>query len=103
MSGDSSPDSMPSLAASSDADTLELGREAGSGDERERKGKGKDKAKESSGHQEFQAVYFGDDGYVVCALAYGDDVLRVPSIDRVNSLVNIDGLKPRAGAFGTLQ
>ena len=65
-------------------------------------GKGKDKGKGSSGPQEFQAMYLGDDGYVVCVMAYGEDVRRLPSINRVNSLVNIDGLKPRAGVFGSL-
>ena len=65
-------------------------------------GRGKDKSKGSSAQQEFQALYFGDDGYVICVQVHGDDVRQAPSIDRVNSLVNIDGLKPRAGVFGTL-
>ena len=46
-------------------------------------------------------VYFGDDeGYVVCTLAYGDDVSRVPS--SVNVLVDVFSLKPRPGQMGVL-
>jgi hypothetical protein len=56
-----------------------------------------------AGSQKIQPVYFGDDmGRVICSLATGDDVNRIPATVPQNAYVNISALKPQAGQFGVL-
>lgn len=48
-------------------------------------------------------MYFGDDaGYVICTLASGDDVKKVPTGVPPYSLVSVSALKPRVGQPGVL-
>ena len=50
-----------------------------------------------------QVVYFGDeDGYVVCTLASGENIERVPPASALNGLATVSALKPRPGNKGVL-
>ena len=63
---------------------------------------GKEKGKGKAGGP-CQAVYFGDDnGYILCTLAYGVDVARMPSASAKMALVNVSGLCPRPGQLGVV-
>ena len=67
------------------------------------KGKGANKAAGKQSVQLSQVVYFGDEeGYIVCTLASGDDVQRVPHASRLNALATVSALKPRTGNNGVL-
>ena len=56
-----------------------------------------------AGNQKIQPVYFGDDmGRVICTLATGDDVNRIPATVSQNAYVDISALKPQAGELGVL-
>ncbi len=67
------------------------------------KGKGANKSAGKQNAQMFKAVYFGDgEGYIVCTLATGADVLRMPPTSALNALATVCALKPRAGNKGVL-
>ena len=67
------------------------------------KGKGATKSAGKQNAQMMQAVYLGgEDGYIVCTLATGADVQRVPPASTVNALTTVSGLKPRSGNKGVL-
>ena len=69
---------------------------------RGKKGK-KGKGMIEAGNQKIQPVYFGDDmGNVICTLATGDDVNRIPATVSQNAYVDISSLKPQAGELGVL-
>ena len=53
--------------------------------------------------QPIQPVYFGDDrGNVICTVATGNSVSRIPAASRENAYVDITALKPQAGELGVL-
>ena len=68
-----------------------------------KKGK-KGKGMIEAGTQKIQPVYFGDDmGKVICTLATGDDVNRIPATVSQNAYVDISALKPpRRTTWGAL-
>jgi len=77
------------------------------------KGKGKLKTKGKSdkgksdkgdaGHmQECRSVYLGQDGKVVCVVAFGEAVANLPGEGSVGALVDVTGAKPRVGQVGAL-
>ena len=73
--------------------------------EKGKKGKKGNKGKGmiEAGTQKIQPVYFGDDmGKVICTLATGDDVNRIPATVSQNAYVDISALKPQAGELGVL-
>ena len=50
-----------------------------------------------------QVVYFGDEeGYIVCTLASGENIQRVPPASALNGLATVSALKPRPGNKGVL-
>ncbi len=66
------------------------------------KGKGKSTGSfDGPGRQECRAVYLGQEGYIVCTLAFGADVERIPE-NPVGLSVDMVGLKPRGGQIGVL-
>ena len=71
-----------------------------------KKGDGKAKSEATEANPDTQAaraVYFRDDnGYTICTMAYGEDVKRVPSPDRVGARTDIGGLRVRPGQKNTL-
>ena len=65
-------------------------------------GQGKGRGKGKKG-KKGQPVYFGDDiGRVICTLATGDDVNRIPVTFPRNAYVDISCLMPQAGQLGLL-
>jgi len=57
----------------------------------------------SAGHvQECGSVYLGQDGHVVCVVAFGEAVANLPGEDSVGALVDVIGAKPRVGQVGAL-
>ena len=57
-----------------------------------------------AGFPQVQPVYFGDDtGKVICTLANGEDVKRIPSTLHQNAYVDISSLMTLAGHPGVLQ
>ena len=61
------------------------------------------KAMSVPGTQPVVPVYFGQDGYTICTLAYGDEVVkRVPHDMALGSLVDVHLLRPRPGQLGVL-
>jgi hypothetical protein len=76
------------------------GQEKGQG--KGKKGK-KGKGMIETSTQKIQPVYFGDDkGKVICTLATGDDVNRMPATISRYAHVDISSLKPQAGQLGVL-
>ena len=72
------------------------------------KGKGKDKSivkagdgKDGRGRQDAKVAYVGKDKHCIAILAFGDDVHRLCE-GLIGCLVDIGGLRPRAGQLGTL-
>ncbi len=72
------------------------------------KGKGKDgqgksgkAGKTENARQDSKAMYVGQDKHVIAIAAFGDDVKQL-SESLLGCLVDIDGLRPRAGQGGTL-
>ena len=67
------------------------------------KGKGAKKGAGKQNVQMSQVVYFGDEeGYIVCTLASGENIQRVPPASALNGLAAVSALKPRAGNKGVL-
>ena len=67
------------------------------------KGKGRGMAK-GSNEEVCMPVYFGQDGHVVCTMAYGQGLVdRVPRDMALGSLVNAIKLQPRPGQLGVLR
>ena len=67
------------------------------------KGKKGKKGNKGKGMLCTQPVYFGDDmGRVICTLATGDDINRIPATVPQNAYVDISALKPLAGQLGVL-
>jgi protein-arginine kinase activator protein McsA len=78
------------------------GQGKGQGEKGKKSKKGK-KGMIETGTQKMQPVYFGDDrGRVICTLATGDDVNRIPATLPRNAYVDISALKPQAGQLGVL-
>jgi len=90
------------------SDAPNNGQGKGQGKGQSQKGKTGKKGKKGkgmidAGTQKIQPVYFGDDtGKVICTLATGDDINRVPATLPQNAYVNISALKPQAGELGVL-
>ena len=56
-----------------------------------------------AGTQKTQPVYFGNDkDRVICTLAMGDDINRIPTSSQQNACADITALKPVAGQRGVL-
>ena len=67
------------------------------------KGKGANKGAGKQNVQMSQVVYFGDEeGYIVCTLASGENIQRVPPASALNGLATVSALKPRPGNKGVL-
>ena len=65
--------------------------------------KGKKGKKGKAPLQPIQPVYFGDGlGNVICTLATGNSISRIPAAGRENAYVDITALKPQAGELGVL-
>ena len=90
------------------SDAPNNGQGKGQGKGQSQKGKTGKKGKKGkgmidAGTQKIQPVYFGDDtGKVICTLATGGDINRVPATLPQNAYVNISALKPQAGELGVL-
>ena len=72
------------------------------------KGKGKDGqgkrgkcGKTENARQDAKVMYVGQDKHVIAIAAFGDDVNQLPE-SILGCLVNVHGLRPRAGQMGTL-
>ena len=67
------------------------------------RGKGANKGAGKENLQVSQVVYFGDEeGYIVCTLASGENIQRVPPASALNGLATVSALKPRPGNKGVL-
>ena len=96
---------MPSLVKLDSVHVLSVGRISsvkGKG-----KGKNKDKAKgKSKGkdgtREDVRVAYLGQDGYVVCAAAFGPNAAKIPTAVS-QGLVNVTNLHPKPGNIGMLQ
>ena len=90
----------------SDPPSNDKGKGQGKGQgEKGKKGKKgiKGKGMIEASAQKIQPVYFGDDmGRVICTLATGDDIKRIPATVPRNAYVDIYALKPQAGQLGVL-
>ena len=93
---------MLSIGKVSDPPNNDKGKGQGKGQGKGKKGK-KGKGMIEAGTQKIQPVYFGDDmGRVICTLATGDDVNRIPATVPQYAYVDISALKPQAGQIGVL-
>ena len=70
------------------------------------KGKGKSKANSNADDTERQdavSIYLGQEGYIVCVLTFGVDVIRLPTLETLTGcFVDLSNAKPRAGQKGVL-
>jgi len=66
------------------------------------KSKGKSNKGDAGQMQACRTVYFGQDGDVVCIMAFGEAAARVPGENRVGCLCDVIGAKPRVGQLGVL-
>ena len=88
-----------SIGKVSDPPNNDKGKGQGKKGKKGKKGKGAIDA----GNQKIQPVYLGDDmGNVICTLATGDDVTRIPATVSQNAYVDISALKPHAGELGVV-
>ncbi|MDA8609297.1 hypothetical protein N9L19_00165 [bacterium] len=46
-------------------------------------------------------MYLGDEGFIICTMAFGDDVSRIPQFP-IGRLFDVTGLRPRNGLAGVL-
>jgi hypothetical protein len=90
------------------------GRKGKSKNKSKSKGKGKDKStgkgldgkegkgsKTDNGRQDSKLAYVGQDKHCIAIAAFGDDVQQLPQ-SLLGCLVDVKGLRPRAGQVGTL-
>ena len=66
------------------------------------KSKGKSSKGDAGQMQDCRSVYLGQDGHVVCMVAFGAAAANVPGEDKVGSLYDVIGAKPRVGQVGVL-
>ena len=70
------------------------------------KGKGKNKVNANADDTERQdavSIYLGQEGYIVCVLTFGADVIRLPTLETLTGcFVDLSNAKPRAGQKGVL-
>ena len=91
-----------SIGKVSEPPYTDKGKGPGKGQSKGKKGK-KGKGRLEAGTQIVQPVYFGDDtGKVICTLATGEDVKRIPVTLPQNAYVDISSLMTQAGQLGVL-
>ena len=91
-----------SIGKVSEPPYTDKGKGPGKGQSKGKKGK-KGKGRLDAGTQRVQPVYFGDDmGRVICTLATGDDINRIPTTLTRYAYVDISSLIPVAGQTGVL-
>ena len=81
------------------------GQEQGKGKAAPQLGEGKGRvlpSATSATRQDCIAIYCGQQGYVVCVLAFGDDVQRLPLDDIVGTDIDLSNVRSRLGQVGVL-